>query len=80
MITAPDNRHPGDAEAAAAEAAIADFYGRVWKPAPGEQVRCPRAFGGGYQPGVVVGPDRDGWLVDTAEGRLLLFTEELERT
>ena len=66
-------------EAAAAEAAMAETYGH-WQPKPGDRVRCPRAFGGGYQEGVVVGPDRDGWLVDTAEGRLLLFTEELERT
>lgn len=80
MLATNDNhRQPGDAEAAAAEAAIADFYGNAWRPSPGQRVRCPRAFGGGYQDGVVYGPDRDGWLVDTAEGRLLLYTEELER-
>ena len=65
-------------EAAAAEAAMAETYGR-WNPQPGDRVRCPKAFGGGYQPGTVVGPHKDGWLVDTAEGRLALFTEELER-
>ena len=65
-------------EAAAAEAAMAETYGR-WNPQPGDCVRCPKAFGGGYQPGTVVGPHKDGWLVDTAEGRLALFTEELER-
>jgi hypothetical protein len=27
----------------------------------------------------VVGPERNGWLVDTPEGRLAMFTEELER-
>jgi len=67
-------------EAAAAEAAIAEFYGSVWKPKPGDRVRCPKAFGGGYQPGVVHSCEPAGtWLVDTPEGRLALFTEELER-
>lgn len=79
MIANHDNRQPGDAEAAAAQAAMAEFYGSVWKPAAGQRVRCPRAFGGGYQDGTVFGPDRDAWLVDTAEGRLLLYAEELER-
>jgi streptogramin lyase len=76
MQNATDNRHPGDAEAAAAIAALAETYGG-YQPAIGDRVRCPLAFGGGYQQGVVVGPDRDGWLVDTAEGRLLLYAEEL---
>lgn len=64
-------------EAAAAIAGMADTYG--WTPRPGDRVRCPRAFGGGYQDGLVFGPDeRMGWLVDTAEGRLLMFADELE--
>ena len=71
--------NPHYREAAAAEAAIAEFYGSVWKPKPGDRVRCPRAFGGGYQDGTVYGPDDGGYLVDTPEGRLHLFTEELER-
>jgi hypothetical protein len=74
MTTDPHYR-----EAAAAEAAITEFYGSVWKPKPGERVRCPKAFGGGYQEGTVYGSNRDGWLIDTPEGRLQLFTEELER-
>jgi len=74
MTTDPHYR-----EACAAQAAMADFYGQVWKPKAGDRVRCPRAFGGGYQEGTVVGPERNGWLVDTPEGRLAMFTEELER-
>jgi hypothetical protein len=70
---------PHYAEAAAASAAMAEFYGSGWKPKAGDRVRCPRAFGGGYQDGTVAGSERDGWLVDTAEGRLLLYIEELER-
>jgi hypothetical protein len=66
-------------EAAAAQSAIADFYSKVWKPEPGQRVRCPKAFGGGYQPGVIAGPEDGGYLVDTAEGRLLMYLEELER-
>lgn len=71
---------PHHREAAAAQAAIAEFYGTVWRPTPGDLVRVPKAFGGGYQPGTVHSSEPGGtWLVDTAEGRLRLFTEELER-
>jgi hypothetical protein len=72
------NMDPHHREAAAAEAAIADFYGTVYRPKPGDRVRCPLAFGGGYQTGVIAGPEGDAYLVDTAEGRLLLYLEELE--
>ena len=65
-------------EAAAAEAAIADFYGTVWRPQPGDRVQCPRAFGDGDQPGVIAAIEGDAYLVDTAEGRLLIYLEELE--
>ena len=65
-------------EAAAAEAAIADFYGTRYRPKPGDRVMCPKAFGGGYQPGVVAAPEGDAYFVDTAEGRLLMYLEELE--
>ena len=81
MTTDPHYR-----EAAAAQAAMAEFYGSVWKPKPGDRVRCPRAFGGGYQDGKVHGEELSqrglstgAYLVDTAEGRLLLYLEELER-
>jgi hypothetical protein len=66
---------PGDAEAAAAIAALTFRY----DPRPGDRVRCPKAFGGGYQEGVIACPDLRGWLVDTPEGRLSMFTDELER-
>ena len=63
-------------EAAGAIAGMADTYG--WSPAPGDAVRVPRAFGGGYQDGVIATADRCGYLVDTPEGRLLMYREELE--
>ena len=74
MMTDPHYR-----EACAAQDAMAEMYGSAWKPKAGDRVRCPKAFGGGYQDGTVFGAERDGWLVDTAEGRLHLYTEELER-
>ena len=63
----------------AAARGMRETYGRSWTPAPGDRVRCPRAFGGGYQAGTVHSSHRSGWLVDTAEGRLVMFTDELER-
>ena len=67
-------------EAAAAQAAIADFYGTVWKPKPGDRVRCPLAHGGGHQAGTVHCREQAGtYLVDTPEGRLRLNAQELER-
>jgi hypothetical protein len=66
---------PGDAEAAGAIAGMSDTYG--WRPTAGDAVRVPRAFGGGYQDGVVAAADRGGWLVDTPEGRLLMYRDEL---
>jgi hypothetical protein len=66
---------PGDAEAAGAIAGMTDTYG--WRPTAGDAVRVPRAFGGGYQDGTVATADRGGWLVDTPEGRLLMYREEL---
>jgi len=65
-------------EAAAAEAAMAEFYG-TWRPAEGQRVRCPLAWGGGSQEGTVIGPDGDRWLVQTDEGRLVFFLDEIER-
>jgi hypothetical protein len=73
MTNDPHNR-----EAAAASAAMAETYGSVYRPKPGDRVRCPRAFGGGYQDGTVHGPDGGTYLVDTAEGRLRMYLEELE--
>ena len=73
MTTDPHYR-----EAAAAEAAMTEIYGQAWRPKPGDRVRCPKAFGGGYQAGTVHGPEDGAYLVDTAEGRLLMYLEELE--
>lgn len=70
---------PGDAEAAAAAAHLHEQTISPQRIAPGIRVRCPKAFGGGYQEGVVFCREDDAtWLVDTPEGRLVLFREELE--
>ena len=66
-------------EAAAAVAGMTETYG-CWMPRPGDRVRCPMAFGGGYQEGTVHCREQDGtYLVDTPEGRLRLNADELER-
>ena len=70
------DRMPGDSEAAGAAAAMAETYG--WTPRPGERVSCPLVFGGGTQEGRVVCRDGQGWLVDTDEGRLLFFGDEIQ--
>ena len=71
---------PHAREAAAAQAAMADFYRTVWKPKPGEPVRCELAFGGGHQDGRVAVVEAGGTvLVDTPEGRLRYAVEDLER-
>jgi hypothetical protein len=70
---------PHHAEYAGAIAGMADIYGSRWVPRPGDRARCPRAFGGGYQEGVIAGREDGAYLVDTAEGRLLMYLEELER-
>ena len=41
-------------EAAAAEAAIAEFYGRRWTPRPGDRVRAELPFRDTYGIGTVV--------------------------
>jgi len=57
-------------EAAAAEAAIAEFYGSVWKPKVGDRVRVELPFVGKYGTGIVVevNPARVVVDVDATEG------------
>lgn len=75
--------HPGDAEANAAISYLHEQTPSGWPFAPGMKVRCPRAFGGGYQTGTIVCRELDRrigttYLVDTPEGRLRLLPDELE--
>lgn len=71
------DRMPGDAEAAGAAAAMAETYGG-WTPRPGERVSCSLVWGGGTQEGRVVCRSGQGWLVDTDQGQLLFFGDEIQ--
>ena len=79
MTVTPDNRHPGDAEAAAAVAAMAEIYVSGWRPQPGDMVRVPRPFYGTFYLGRVAESVGERWLVDTPDGRLEFLLDEIER-
>lgn len=53
MLAPHDNRHPGDAEAAAAIAALTETHGG-YQPAIGDRVRCERPFYADFAIGTVV--------------------------
>ena len=66
-------------EAAAAEAAIAEFYGSVWKPKVGDRVRGQLPFLGTYGEGVVIDTNPAYVTVQMGDERLAYYPEELER-
>jgi hypothetical protein len=66
-------------EAAAAEAAIAEFYGTVWKPKVGDRVRGELPFLGTYGEGVVIDTNPAYVTVQMGDERLAYYPEELER-
>jgi hypothetical protein len=66
-------------EAAAAEAAIAEFYGTVWKPKVGDRVRGELPFSGTYGEGVVIETNPAYVTVQMGDERLAYYPEELER-
>jgi hypothetical protein len=70
---------PHAREAAAAEAAIADFYGRVWHPRPGDRVRVELPFTGTYGTGIVVELNSARVVVDVDGESLWYYPHELER-
>jgi len=74
---------PGDAEANAAISYLHEQTPSGWPFSVGMTVRCPKAFGGGFQTGTIVAREIDRRLgttyrVDTPEGRLVLLPDELE--
>ena len=71
--------NPHYAEAAAAEAAMAEFYGQVWKPKPGDRVRGELPFLGTHGEGVVVDVNGAYCLVEINGETLAYYPEELER-
>lgn len=75
MTVTPDNRHPGDAEAAAAVAALSETYG--YQPAPGDRVACERPFRGDYAEGEVVATNGVYVMVEVEGERLAYYPHEL---
>jgi hypothetical protein len=70
---------PGDAEAAAAIAAMREIYISGWRPEPGDMVRVPRPFYGTSYIGRVAENVGERWLIDTPDGRLEFLLDEIER-
>jgi hypothetical protein len=66
-------------EAAAAEAAIAEFYGSVWKPKVGDRVRVELPFVGKYGTGIVVEVNPARVVVDVDGEWLWYYEHEIER-
>lgn len=79
MNTTDHNRQPGDAEAAAAIAAMAEIYVSGWRPEPGDMVRVPRPFHGTTYIGRVAESVGERFLVDTPDGRLEYLIDEIDR-
>jgi hypothetical protein len=65
-------------EAAAAEAAVAAFYGTVWRPRIGDRVRGELPFLGTYGEGVVVEVNPAYCTVQIGDEHLAYYPEELE--
>ena len=74
-----DQRFPGDAEAAAASAAMIQTYGSVWNPKVGDRVRGELPFLGTYGEGVVIDTNPAYVTVQMGDERLAYYPEELER-
>jgi hypothetical protein len=58
------NTMPGDAEAAAAIAAMNEIYISGWRPEPGDMVRVPRPFYGTSYIGRVAENVGERWLIE----------------
>lgn len=67
-------------EAAAAEAAIAQFYGKRWTPRLGDIVRCERPFRGDFANGVVADVNPAYVTVEIDGEHLAYYEHELEFT
>ena len=65
-------------EAAAAQAAIADFYGTVWKPKPGDRVRCELPFKDTHGIGIVLEVNPAFVTVDIEGETLWYYPHDLE--
>ena len=71
------HNNPGDAEAAAAIAGLAETYGGPYRPSPGDRVACERPFRGDYAEGVVAATNGVYVLVDVDGENLAYYPPEL---
>lgn len=71
------HNNPGDAEAAAAIAGLAENYGSPYRPSPGDRVACERPFRGDYAEGVVAATNGVYVLVDVDGENLAYYPHEL---
>lgn len=79
MIATPE-RNPGDAEAAAAIAAMPrDTNARFWEPRPGDRVRAELPFKDTFAVGTVVAVNRAVVVVEIEGETLWYYPHELKR-
>ena len=71
------HNNPGDAEAAAAIAGLAETYGGPYRPSPGDRVACERPFRGDYAEGLVAATNGVYVLVDVDGENLAYYPHEL---
>jgi hypothetical protein len=80
MIATHDNRHPGDAEAAAAIAAMRETYPSGYRPSPGDVVIGEPPYVGGRRAGIVRATNGTYCLVEMNGEILSYYPSELEWT
>lgn len=80
MQNAIDNRHPGDAEAAAAIAAMQETYPSGYRPSPGDVVIGEPPFVGYPRAGIVRATNGESCLVEMDGEMLMYYPRELEFT
>jgi hypothetical protein len=80
MLTAHDNRHPGDAEAAAAIAAMRETCPSGYRPSPGDVVIGEPPYVGGRRAGIVRATNGTYCLVEMDGEILSYYPAELQWT
>jgi len=80
MIATPENRQPGDAEAAAAIAAMQETYPSGYRPSPGDVVIGEPPYLGGRRAGIVRETNGTYCLVEMDDEVLSYYPRELEWT
>lgn len=79
MLASPDNRCPGDAEAAAAIAAMREVYAD-YVPSPGDVVICEPPYIGGTCTGIVRQTNGTSCTVEVRGESLIYYPHELRWT